>query len=462
MSDISAPTDDPDGLGGSKLVWAVGSIVLAISMTVLDSSIANVALPAIAKDFGAAPAESIWIVNAYQLAIVVSLLPLASLGEIIGYRRIYQIGLALFTVASLACALSHSLLTLSAARTLQGFGAAGVMSVNGALVRHIWPSRLLGRGIGLNAMVVSAAAAVGPTVASGVLAVRPWPWLFAINIPVGVAAFAVAGWALPATALSDRKFDWISATLNALTFGLVISGVDIVTRTTSKLFGLLELAGGAVIGGLLVMREWAMPRPLVPIDLLRDRMFALSVLTSIASFAAQMLAFVSLPFHFENALGRSQVETGLLLTPWPVAVALTAPLAGWLADRMPTAVLCGVGLAVFAAGLAALALMPGDASTLDIGARMAVSGFGFGLFQAPNNRMMLTSAPRERAGAAGGMLATARLTGQTAGAVLTATLLHLMGGAGEVAALGVASGLALTGAGVSLLRLGKGSSAERA
>ena len=450
----STATDDLDGLEGPRLFWAAASMGLAITMTVLDSSIANVALPTIAREFGAAPAESIWIVNAYQLAIVVSLLPLAALGEIVGYRRVYRIGLGLFILASLACALSPNMLALSAARTLQGFGAAAVMAVNLALLRHIWPTRLLGRGVGLNAMVVSASAALGPSVASAILAVGPWPWLFAVNIPIGLAAIAVAGWALPATALSERKFDWISALLNAATFGLVISGVDIVTRTSAKLLGALELAAGAVVGALLVTREWSVPRPLVPIDLLRDRMFTLSVLTSIASFAAQMLAFVSLPFHFEMAMGRSQVETGLLMTPWPVAVALTAPLAGWLADRFSTAVLCAVGLAVFAAGLASLALLPIHAGSVDIAWRMALSGFGFGLFQSPNNRMMLTSAPRERAGAAGGMLATARLTGQTVGAVLTAIFLHLLGVRGEVTALAVASVFALTGAGVSLLRLG--------
>jgi DHA2 family multidrug resistance protein-like MFS transporter len=451
---VTTPVPEPDGLSGAPLYWAVLSVAMAIMMTVLDSSIANVALPAIAKDFGAAPAESIWIVNAYQLAIVISLLPLASLGEMIGYRRIYQGGLAVFTLASLACAVSHDLVTLSAARTLQGFGAAGVMSVNGALVRFIYPHRLLGRGIGVNAMVVSAASAIGPSVASAILAVAPWPWLFAINIPIGVAALVLARASLPSNPLAERKFDWISAVLNAATFGLVITAVDVLTRTRAKLLGAAELVAGLAVGTLLVLREWPRPRPLVPLDLLRNRTFALSIATSIASFAAQMLAFVSLPFHFENALGRSQVETGLLMTPWPATLAVIAPLSGWLADRVSTAVLCGVGLAIFSGGLAALAVMPADAASLDIGWRMAVCGLGFGLFQAPNNRMMLTSAPRERAGAAGGMLATARLTGQTTGAVLTATFLGLMGGGGEVASLATASVFALVAAGFSLLRLG--------
>jgi DHA2 family multidrug resistance protein-like MFS transporter len=447
-----AAAQPQDGLPTPRRWRAATAVWLAISMTVLDSAIANVALPTIARDFGAAPAESIWIVNAYQLAIVVALLPLAALGEMIGYRTVYRAGLTVFTIASLTCALSHSMVMLTAARTLQGLGAAGVMSVNGALVRFIYPQARLGQGIGLNAMVVSASSAIAPTVASGILALGPWQWLFGINIPIGLAALAVGWTTLPENPLSPRKFDWLSALLNALTFGLVISGVDVLTRTKSKLLGGLETLSGLIIGALLVLRELPRPRPLVPLDLLRSRLFALSVATSIVSFTAQMLAFVALPFRFENSLHFSQVDTGLLLTPWPAAVGVTAPLAGWLADRMSTAVLCAIGLAILCAGLAAMAALPHAPGPFDIGWRMAVCGMGFGLYQSPNNRMMLTSAPRERAGAAGGMLATARLTGQTFGAVLTAIFLHLYGDPGEVIGLWIAAGFAAVAALVSLSR----------
>jgi len=443
---------EEDGLPSPQIWYAAISVWLAIAMTVLDSSIANVALPTIARDFGAAPAESIWIVNAYQLAIVTTLLPLASLGEIVGYRLIYRAGLVVFTLSSLFCALSQTMAMLTVARTIQGLGAAGVMSVNGALVRHIYPHSKLGQGIGYNAMVVSASAAIGPTIAAGILAVGSWPWLFAINIPIGLLALAIAWRALPTNTLSERRFDWVSAVLNALMFGLVISGIDVLTRTRARLLGALETLAGVVIGALLVMREITRPRPLVPLDLLRDRMFALSVATSIVSFAAQMLAFVGLPFHFENVLHFNQVQTGLLLTPWPLAVGVTAPVAGWLADRMSTAILCAVGLAIFCGGLVALATLPAGPSSLDIAWRMAVCGVGFGFFQSPNNRMMLTSAPRARAGAAGGMLGTARLTGQTIGAVMTAIFLHLFGDTGSVVGLGVASGCAAVAALVSLSR----------
>ena len=176
MADQPAAPPHPavdDGLPLPQRYWAILTIALGLTLAVLDGAIANVALPTIARDLDASPASSIWVVNAYQLAVTISLLPLASLGDIYGYRRVYQYGLIVFTVASLGCALSDSLLTLTIARVVQGFGAAGIMSVNGALVRFIYPRRWLGRGVGINATIGSIASAVGPTVAAGILSVAP-------------------------------------------------------------------------------------------------------------------------------------------------------------------------------------------------------------------------------------------------------------------------------------------------
>jgi len=446
-----SPRSVPDGLPIPARYWAVSTVWLGITMAVLDSAIANVALPTIAKDLATSPAEAIWIVSAYQLTIVVSLLPLAALGGVIGFRRIYLGGLAAFTLASLGCSLSHTLPELVIARALQGFGAAGLMSVNGALLRFAYPSAQLGRGVGLNALVVSISAAVGPTVASGILAVGPWEWLFAINVPIGVLAIVIGRIALPASPTSGA-LDKVSTLLNMLTFGLLFTGTDVLTRGGGGWFGGAELAGAAVAGTLLVLRSRGQERPLAPIDLLKSRLFSLSVATSIASFAAQMLAFVSIPFYLQGVLHRTQVETGLLMTPWPCAVGLSAPIAGRLSDRFPAAILSSGGLAFLALGLLLLSLMPADVTAFDVGWRMAICGAGFGFFQAPNNRTMLLSVPLARTGAAGGMLATARLTGQTVGAIVTAICFRMTTNA-ETFALSIATGCALVAAVASLSRL---------
>ncbi|MBW8758031.1 MAG: MFS transporter [Burkholderiales bacterium] len=432
------------------------AIAVAVTMAVLDSAVANIALPAIARQLGVAPAASVWVVNAYQLAIVVLLLPLATLGERIGYRRVYIGGLVLFTLGSLACAMSGSLAALIAARVAQGLGAAGIMAVNGALVRFTYPQKSLGHGVGLNALVVSVAGAVGPTVASGILAVGPWQWLFAVNVPIGVANIVFAARVLPWSTLSDKALDWRSAGLSALAFGLFFIGADTLTHGAPALLGALEVATGVLAGAVLVLRERHDARPLIPIDLLRIPVFALSTLTSICSFAAYTLAFIALPFWFQAALHRDQVQTGLLMTPWPVGVGLVAPLAGRLADRVPAAILGTAGLLVLACGLWLMSRLPADASTTSILWRMGLCGLGFGFFQAPNNRTMLGSAPRERAGAAGGMLATARLTGMTVGASLTALVFHTVPNDGEHLCLLIGVGIALAGAAVSASRLRHG------
>jgi DHA2 family multidrug resistance protein-like MFS transporter len=326
------------------------------------------------------------------------------------------------------------------------------MSINSALVRFTYPQRQLGRGIGLNAVIISISAAVGPTVASAILARASWEWLFAVNVPIGVLAVAIAVRALPRTDGSGRRFDWPSALLNAFAFGLLILGLEGLARE-GLAAGLPRLGAAAVAGVLLVRRELRRPAPLVPLDLLRIPIFGLSVATSVVSFSAQMLAYTALPFYLQETLGRSPVAVGLLMTPWPLAVAATAPLAGHLADRRPAGLLGGVGLAVFAVGLALLSRVGPGASNWEICWRMAVCGAGFGFFQSPNNRAMVSSAPIHRSGAAGGMLATARLLGQTFGALATAVFFSLAGTRATAEALLAASGVAALAALVSLLRL---------
>ena len=412
-----------DGLPTPRRYWAIVSIGLGITLAVLDGAIANVALPSIAQDLQASSAASIWIVNAYQIAIVVALLPLASLGEIVGYRRVSQAGLAVFTLASIACVFANSIETLSLARVVQGFGAAGIMSVNGALVRYTYPQRLLGRAVGINAVIVSLAAAAGPTIASAILAVGHWRWLFALNVPIGLIAVSLAGFPLPHNRLQPRKLNWVGAALNAAAFGLLITGLQSLAHGEAAVLGFGLTGAGLAAGILLIRHERSRTSPLIPLDLLARPMFSLSVATSVISFTAQMMAFVALPFFLQGALGLTAVQTGLLMTPWPLATMIAAPLAGHLSDRYSAGVLGAIGLSLFACGLMALSFLNANSSHFDIIWRMALCGAGFGFFQSPNNRAMLSEAPKDRAGAAGGTLGMARVVGQSLGAVVVAFLL---------------------------------------
>lgn len=443
-----------DGMPLPRRYGAILTIALGIMMSVLDGAIANVALPTLAQELHASPASTIWVVNAYQMAIMVSLLSFAFLGDMVGYRRIYRCGLALFSLTSLMCALSPSLEWLIGARVLQGIGAAALMSVNTALIRLIYPRAQLGRGLAINALIVAVSAAAGPTVAAAILSVATWHWLFLINLPVGAVALILALRWLPANVEKQRqRFDLPSALMNALTFGLLIGALSGFAQGQPLLLVAGEVIALLIVGTLFVRRQLRLEVPLLPVDLLRIPIFSLSMGTSICSFTAQMLALVALPFWMQGALGLSEVETGLLLTPWPIATMLVAPIAGRLIERVHPGLLGALGLALFTAGLAALALLNGHPGNSEIVWRMALCGAGFALFQSPNNHTLISSAPRNRSGGASGMLGTARLTGQSVGAALVALMFNLFHDNGTHAALWLAAAFAGIAAVISSLRL---------
>ena len=445
-----------DGLPPERRRWAVAAIFAAMAMASLDTAIANIALPAIAANLHVSPADAVWVVNVYQIALVATLLPLGALGEIIGHERIYLGGLLLFTLASLGCACAWSLESLLVARALQGLGAGGVMAVNSALIRFVYPVRILGRGFGQNAMVVATAMTLGPTIASGILSVGTWPWLFAVNIPFGIIAIVIGQKTLPRPPRAVHAFDFLGAILASGCLGLFIIGIGSAAHRASLGLVAIELAGALVLGALLMRRQADHPAPMLPIDLFRRPLFALSAATSVCSFSVQGLAFVSLPFYFEDVLLRTQVETGFFMTPWPLVVAIMAPIGGRLSDRYPAGILGSIGLALLCVGMILLATLPPAPSVIDIVWRMALCGCGFGFFQTPNLRTLMSSAPPDRSGSASGIVATARLTGQTTGAALAALCFTLAGHDGATVALALGAGFAALGSVMSVLRLAVG------
>lgn len=448
-----------DGLPSPQRGKAVLVIVLGIAMAVMDGSIVNLALPGIARELDASASQAIWVVNAYQLASLVMLLPLAALGDRLGYRRVYLVGMLLFVLSSVAAMLATSLPALAAARALQGLGAAGIMSVNTALVRLIYPSARLGRGMAINSVVVATSTMAGPAVAAAILSVASWPWLFALNLPLGLLTLWMGRRALPTNPPRTEaapQFSLLDVLLNVLMFTLVFIGAEQLgvrgdaARSASPL-GWILLAAGVAVGVLYLRRQWHLAAPLFPLDLLRIPVFALSMGSSLGAFCAQMLAFLSMPFLLLEVQGRTHMEAGLLLTAWPLATVVVAPIAGRLIGRYPAGWLGGIGMAVFATGLLSLGWLPAQPSNLDMAWRLALCGAGFALFQSPNNHTIVTSAPLHRSGAASGMLGTARLTGQTLGAVLLAAIYAVWNqhdGRGEMVALHLAAGCALL-AGVS-------------
>ena len=453
------------GLPVPQRYWAMAVIILGIAVSVLDGTVVNLALPGIVRDLHSTASQAVWVVNAYQLATLALILPLATLGDRIGYRRVYLAGVVVFTVASALCSLAESLPVLALARAVQGAGAAGMMSVNAALVRLTYPTEQLGRGIALNSVVVATASVAGPAVAAAVLSIATWPWLFAVNVPLGLMLLVLGYRVLPRNVdprAGGGRLSLLDVLLNGAMFCLLFLGADALgvragqEDAGSLLTGAGLLGGSIVVGAVHVRRQLLQSHPLLPLDLLRIRIFRLSMATSVCAFCAQTLAYIALPFLLLDAWHLTAVQGGLLMACWPAAVILAATVAGRLIGRHPGGLLGAIGLGVLALGLALLTEAALHAQPPSLAWRLVVCGLGFGLFQSPNNHTILTSAPSNRSGAASGMLGTARLTGQSLGAVCIAALFAAAGsqhGRGALFALGLAASFAAAAAVFSGLRV---------
>jgi DHA2 family multidrug resistance protein-like MFS transporter len=348
------------------------------------------------------------------------LLPAAALGESLGPKRVFVAGAAVFTAGSVACALSPSLTWLVAARFAQGVGGAGILSLGIALLRFVVPSHRVGTAIGWNALTVALSSAAGPTLGAMILSFGPWPWLYAVNLPIG-ACVLMAARALPSKKGSGRPLDLMSAAISMGMFASFVLGAENVHSNPMAALGLF--IGAALMTAILMRRESRRTAPLIPLDLLRQSSFRVSLVASVLCFVGQTAALVSLPYHLHEGFGLSPFMTALYMLPWPLAVAATGPLSGRIADRVQTAMLCAVGGVLLAIGLGSAALVPIQGPQLAVGVSMMLCGVGFSLFNVSNNRNLLLSAPRERSGTAGGLQSVARLTGQTLGAVLMTFLL---------------------------------------
>ena len=436
---------------------AVIAVLAAIMMGVLDGTVMNVALPTLSKEFNVTPSDIIWVVNAYQLVVTMMLLGFAAIGDVFGYKRVFLCGVSIFVTASALCAMSKSFEMMVASRILQGIGGACTMSINTALLRIIFPPNRLGRVMAANAVIVAVTAASGPALGGAILSVGHWSWIFLMNIPLGLAALTIGWKLLPHNPpqKTKRKLDGQSVVMNAVFFGLLIYTIEGLAHDGFSTVLLLQAAVTVIVGILYIKRQLQIPMPILPVDLFRIPIFSLSIGCSIACFTAQMLALVSLPFFMQHSLGMGVAATGLLMTPWPLATTLTAPIAGRMIERVHPGILGAVGMGIFATGLCLLATLGNDTESWNLAWRMAVCGIGIGLFQTPNNVTITTSAPIQRSGGASGMLGTARVLGQTLGTAIVAILFHYMGkeNGGEVVCLWTALGLALISGGLSCFRI---------
>lgn len=436
-----------DGLPTPRRYWSILAVSLGTVVVVVDTTIVVVALPTAARELGVDESAAISIVAVYQFVLLTLLLPLAALGDRIGHRRLYQAGQGLFFAASFLCFLAPSLPLLLAARALQAAGAAAALSVGMALLRAIYPAASLGRGLGINGVIVAAGSALAPSLGGVLVATLGWRWVFVATLPVALASLTL-GRVLPAPVALRRDYDWRGALLYALAFGGIAVAVNVAAYGALTLCVVLAV-GAILVGRAFVRREMRQARPILPVDLLARPVFSLSTGAALTAFVGAMTMTLSLPFLLEGMIGRKPAEIGALMMAWPLAMMVSAPAAGALADRFPHGTLGAFGMILSGVAYLLIATAPGEASHADLALRIALCGLGMGFFISPNARQVVGSAPRERTAAAGGLISTTRILGQASGAALAA--LFLRAGLGQGAAPAVAAtGFAFLSAALSL------------
>jgi len=421
MNVASAPVIT-DGLPPAQRRRAYIALAAATMMSVLDGTIANVALPTIGRDMHVTPAMTIWIVNGFQVALTAALFTWSSIAQAQGLARTWRYGVAIFTVGSLCCALAHTLPLLVASRVLQGIGAAAILAITSALIRTVFPRDQLGRALGINAMVIATSVAAGPTIGGAILAVAPWPWLFLINVPIGIAVVLATRTILPLVPGHGAALHVPSIITSALGFALIVYGIDGFGHGEARPLIALELIAGGCAFGWFLAHQRHLKQPMFAVDLFSRPLFALASLAGIFAYSGTALAVVTLPFLFQVVMGVTPLQSGLLMTSWPLTMGLTANLAGRLSDRYPAAILSTLGLGMLGLGLALYAMLPEHPSAVQIVLHGALCGFGFGLFQSPNSRELMANAPREQTASASAIMAATRVGGQTTGVASAAVI----------------------------------------
>jgi EmrB/QacA subfamily drug resistance transporter len=419
--------------------WAVLALSgTAAFMTTLDSSIVNIALPSIAHAFGVALTGVIeWILIGYLVVIAATLLTFGRVADLLGRKPLFLGGLLVFTLGSALCGAAPSLGTLIAARCFQGLGAAAIFSVNIAMITRAFPAAERGRALGVNAILVALGVSVGPTIGGLLTQLLTWRWIFYVNLPIG-ALVILTGWRVltERPRLEEQDFDFSGAAALAIGLAALTLGLSFGEEwgwTSPQLLAALLIGLLALIAAVWIERH--VPAPILDPVLLSNWIFVFATLSFMLAMLALFAVGFLLPFYLEELHGLDAVQAGLRLTPLPLALAVVAPMSGALADRIGSRWLSPLGLAIACGGLLLLSYLTAASTTGYLILCLIVTGIGQGIFQAPNTRTIMGAAPREEQGVASGVLATARVVGQSLSVAVAGAIFTTFGAAAAGATL---------------------------
>lgn len=403
--------------------YALAVIMLGSMMGTIDASIANVAMPTIARVYGTSVDNAEWVILSFMLVTASTLVLFGRLGDMFGQKRIYFGGFAIFGLSSLACALSPSLVFLIAARAVQALGAAMLLSSNQALIVDTFPSTERGRAIGFNGAAVAVGLSLGPIVGGAIVTYGDWRWIFMINVPISIIASIGALFVLRPVQQKSSGFDPIGATLSVITLfslSLALARSHIWGWTSPLTLGLIALSLVTLVVFIAVERR--VPTPTLDLNLFKIRIFAVSVFAALVYFIAISGLIFIVPLSAQTALGDTAFMAGFLLTPITALNIVLAPTAGALSDRVPVRYVSTAGALMVAAGLFLLSRLPPHPSVTQLIVDLVVTGCGTAVFTQPNNSAIMGSAPADRRGIAAGTLATARTAGQLLGVAVASAV----------------------------------------
>ncbi|MCY0877108.1 MAG: DHA2 family efflux MFS transporter permease subunit [Firmicutes bacterium] len=421
-----------DTLSKSKRYrWLVfATVVTGTFMVNVDSSIMNVALPALERDFHVGPATLQWVISAYLLMITGILPIVGSLSDRLDRTRVFVTGVAIFTIGSMLCAFSGSISELIVYRVLQSVGGSIIMGNVMSIVSYVFPAGERGRPLGLVGSVVAAGTIVGPSLGGILIAAYGWRSIFWINVPIGVLSILAAILMLQPilTAQVKRSFDRAGA---ALFFVGIISLMVLISEGQTWGWTSLPSIGALFLSVVtltwFVRHELRSRDPVIDLSLFTSVPFTIGNVAGYISYVILMIPGFLLPLYMHDVLHIPTAHIGLLLTPQAISMILFSPVGGWLADRFGTKWPSTAGMLLGTLGLGLMALLTTTSSYLDIVIALSVFGMGMGLFTSPNNVSILESAPIEKSGLTGSLMATIRNFGRVSGVALTVLFLQWSG-----------------------------------